>query len=91
MKNAVLKAQAMLLIRKKVVNKKRLANQKTEAADLQKIPLPSDLYGRIPNEKHEPTASKMPQNFPRFTGFFSLHSLSDRSSTGKHLNEHNRI
>ena len=48
----------MLLIRKKVVNKKRLANQKTEAADPPKLPLPSDLYGGIPSEKHEPTASK---------------------------------
>ena len=58
MKNAVLKGQAMLLIRKKVVNKKRLANQKTEATDPPKLPLPSDLYGGIPSEKHEPTASK---------------------------------
>ena len=56
--NAVLKASINWLIRKKVVNKKRLANQKTEAADPQKIPLPSDLYGGIPTPKHEPTASK---------------------------------
>mgnify|MGYP003660688470 CR=1 FL=1 len=54
----------MLLIRKKVVNKKRLANQKTEVADPQKIPLPSDLYGGIPTPKHEPTASKSSRKFP---------------------------
>ena len=59
MKNAVLRGQAMLLIRKKVVNKKRLANQKTEAADPQKIPLPSDLYGRTTTPKHEPKPSEI--------------------------------